>query len=109
MITVESKLYVTDNSGAYKVKCIRLLSGLRKKAARIGHFLIIVVPHRKATYKYISQIINLSILITQKKMLKRPMGYYVNYFENRCVILNDNGELIGTKILSILDLRLLAV
>ena len=44
MIQAESVLRVADNSGARKVKCIRVLGGSRRRFATVGDVIIVAVP-----------------------------------------------------------------
>ena len=55
MIQTETLLRVTDNSGAKKVKCIKVLGGFRRKFANLGDLIVVsirrVKQHKKKKIK----------------------------------------------------------
>ncbi len=49
MIQQESRLKVTDNSGAKAILCIRVLGGTRRRYARIGDLIVATVKDASPT------------------------------------------------------------
>ncbi|MFH1413093.1 MAG: 50S ribosomal protein L14 [bacterium] len=99
MIQVETMLKVADNSGAKKVKCIKVLGGNKKRYARVGDVIIITVkqavPH--ATVKK-SDVLP-AVVVRTKKEIARKDGTYVRFDENACVIIDKKTkEPRGTRI-----------
>ena len=56
MIQVGTVLNVSDNSGARKVYCIRVLNGSRKKYARLGNLILVVVKSLRKKRKSLSKV-----------------------------------------------------
>ncbi|PIW36869.1 MAG: 50S ribosomal protein L14 [Candidatus Kerfeldbacteria bacterium CG15_BIG_FIL_POST_REV_8_21_14_020_45_12] len=98
MIQVESKLKVADNSGARMVKCIKVLKGYKRRYARIGDVIVVTVklaqPH--ATVK--KSEVKRAVIVRQRKEMRRKDGTYIRFGENACVIIEANGEPVGTRI-----------
>lgn len=99
MIQQESRLLVADNSGAKEVLCIRVLGGTRRRYARIGDTIVVSVKSavpgggeaKKGT-------ISKAVVVRTKKEIRRPDGSYIRFDDNACVLLNNAGELRGTRI-----------
>jgi large subunit ribosomal protein L14 len=98
MIQTESKLQVADNSGAKKLYCIRVLGGSRRRYARIGDIIVVAVkeaiPHAKVKKGDVMR----AVVVRTKKELRRPDGSYIKFDDNSAVLINQNGEPIGTRI-----------
>jgi len=103
MIHIETILKVYDNTGAIKVKCIRLLGGSTKKKASIGNFVIIAIQRRYSPKRFISKNISLGLIISVLKEIKRPTGYYFKGDANKVILINDQGKLLGTRVFGNID------
>ena len=85
MIQAESRLVVADNSGAKEALCIRVLGGTRRRYASVGDVIVVSVKSAIPT----SDV---------KKEVRRPDGSYIRFDDNACVLLNNAGELRGSRI-----------
>lgn len=98
MIQVESKLDVADNSGAKKVACIKVLGGSRRRYASVGDIIKVSVkeamPHSKVKKGDVLE----AVIVRTKKEVGRPDGTYIKFDNNSAVLLNAQGEPIGTRI-----------
>ena len=99
MIQEESMLKVADNSGAKRLKVIRVLGGNRKRYARIGDIVTVTVkeaaPHT-AVKK--GEVLHAVIVRTHKE-LGRPDGTYIRFDDNAAVIVDKmSKEMKGTRI-----------
>ncbi|HPV88471.1 MAG TPA: 50S ribosomal protein L14 [Bacteroidales bacterium] len=99
MIQQESRLLVADNSGAKEVLCIRVLGGTRRRYASIGDTIVVTVKSAipgggDAKKGSISK----AVVVRTKKEIRRPDGSYIRFDDNACVLLNNLGELRGTRI-----------
>ncbi|MDD2537878.1 MAG: 50S ribosomal protein L14 [Bacteroidales bacterium] len=99
MIQQESRLLVADNSGAKEVLCIRVLGGTKRKYARIGDTIVVTVKSAipgggEAKKGSVSK----AVVVRTKKEIRRPDGSYIRFDDNACVLLNNAGELRGTRI-----------
>jgi len=86
MIQTESRLSVADNSGAKEVLCIRVLGGTRRRYASVGDKIVVAVKSAMPN------------VVRTKKEIRRQDGSYIRFDDNACVILNQAGEMRGTRI-----------
>lgn len=98
MIQVESTLDVADNSGAKKVSCLKVLGGSRRRYASVGDIIMVSVkeamPHSKVKKGEVMR----AVVVRTKKEVGRPDGSYIRFDNNSAVLLNNQGEPIGTRI-----------
>jgi large subunit ribosomal protein L14 len=98
MIQQESRLTVADNSGAREVLCIRVLGGTRKRYARIGDKIVITVKNALPNSDVKKGTVSKAVIVRVKKEYRRPDGSYIRFDDNACVLLNNAGEMRGTRI-----------
>jgi large subunit ribosomal protein L14 len=98
MIQQESRLVVADNSGAREVLCIRVLGGTRKRYARIGDKIVVTVKNAIPNSDVKKGSVSKAIIVRVKKEYRRPDGSYIRFDDNACVLLNNAGEMRGTRI-----------
>jgi large subunit ribosomal protein L14 len=98
MIQVQTQMTVADNSGAKKVACIRVLGGTRKRYARVGDIIIVAVkealPHSKVKKGDVMR----AVVVRTVKETRRPDGSYIKFDDNSAVLINPQGDPIGTRI-----------
>ena len=99
MIQAESLLNVADNTGAKKVKCIKVLGGNKKRYARAGDLITVsvkvAVPHG-AVKK--GEVLH-AVVVRTRKERRRPDGSYVRFDDNAVVIVDrKNKEPRGTRV-----------
>ncbi|MBL7138240.1 MAG: 50S ribosomal protein L14 [Bacteroidales bacterium] len=98
MIQQESRLSVADNSGAKEVLCIKVLGGTRKRYASVGDRIIVTVKHAIPSGNMKKGTISTAVVVRTKKEIRRNDGSYIRFDDNAVVLLNNAGELIGTRI-----------
>lgn len=98
MIQQESVLEVADNSGAKKVLCIRVLGGFRRRYARIGDRIIVTVKEADPNTNIKKGTVTKAVVVRTKKALRRPDGSYIRFDQNAAVLINAEGDPIGTRI-----------
>jgi large subunit ribosomal protein L14 len=98
MIQQESRLTVADNSGAKEVLCIRVLGGTKKRYARIGDKIIVTVKHTIPSGNIKKGTVAKAVVVRTRKENRRPDGSYIRFDDNAVVLLNNAGEMIGTRI-----------
>lgn len=102
MIQEQTKLNVVDNSGGKVVKCIKVLNGSKKKTAKIGDFIKVVVKNSIFNSKIKKgQILN-AIIVRSKFPLKRTDGSYLSFNDNAVLLLNNQNQMIGTRIFGVI-------
>ncbi|RJQ52885.1 MAG: 50S ribosomal protein L14 [Nitrospiraceae bacterium] len=98
MIQQESVLEVADNSGARKVLCIRVLGGFHRKYARIGDRIIVSVKEADPNGTVKKGAVAKAVVVRTKKALRRPDGSYIRFDQNAAVLINPEGDPVGTRI-----------
>ncbi|MDI9606158.1 MAG: 50S ribosomal protein L14 [Bacteroidota bacterium] len=98
MIQQESRLKVTDNSGAREVLCIRVLGGTRRRYASVGDIIVVSVKSTIPASEIKKGTITRAIIVRTKKEIRRTDGSYIRFDDNACVLLNNAGELRGSRI-----------
>ncbi len=98
MIREESNLVVADNSGAKRVRCIRVLGGHGKEYAGVGDVIVVAVKAATPNAPVKKGTVQKAVVVRTKKEIRRKDGSYIRFDENAAVILNDKGEPKGTRI-----------
>ena len=98
MIQQESRCRVADNSGAKEVLCIRVLGGTRKKYASIGDQIVVTVKDSMPSGTVKQGMVTRAVVVRTKKEVRRKDGSYIRFDDNAVVLLNNAGELRGTRI-----------
>lgn len=98
MIQLRSILRVADNSGAKKVQCIKVLGGFHKRYARIGDRIVVSVKEVAPDSNIKKGSVVKAVVVRTKKEMRRPDGSYIRFDENAVVLINAEGDPIGTRI-----------
>ena len=98
MIQQETRLQVADNSGAKEVLCMRILGGTRKRYATLGDTIVVAVKSTIPSSDVKKGSVSKAIVVRTKKEVRRQDGSYIRFDDNACVLLNNAGELRGTRI-----------
>jgi len=98
MIQQESRLKIADNSGAKEVLCIKVLGGSKRRYASIGDTIVVSVKHAMPSGNVKKGAVHKAVVVRTRKEIRRPDGSYIRFDDNAAVILNDAGEMRGTRI-----------
>ena len=98
MIQNESRLKVADNSGAKEVLVIRVLGGTRRRYASVGDQVVVTVKDAMPSGNVKKGVVSKAVIVRTKKEVRRADGSYIRFDDNACVILNQTGEMRGTRI-----------
>ena len=98
MIQSESRLTVADNSGAKTVLVIRVLGGTKRRYASVGDKIVVTVKSAMPSGAVKKGQVATAVIVRTKKEVRRPDGSYIRFDDNACVILNQTGEMRGTRI-----------
>ncbi len=98
MIQQESRLVVTDNSGARECLCIRVLGGTRRRYASVGDVIVVAIKNVIPSSDIKKGAVTKAIIVRTKKEVRRPDGSYIRFDDNACVLLNAAGEMRGSRI-----------
>ena len=98
MIQPRTVLEVADNSGAKKVMCIRVLGGSNRRYAGIGDIIVVsvkeVIPDGTAKKGQVAK----AVIVRSVDSIRRDDGSYIRFDKNAAVLINPQGEPIGTRI-----------
>lgn len=98
MIQEETNLVVADNSGAKKVRCIRVLGGSNRRYASVGDVIVVSVKTAIPGGNVKKGEVSKAVIVRTKKEVRRTDGSYIRFDENAAVLLNAQGEPKGTRI-----------
>jgi large subunit ribosomal protein L14 len=98
MIQQESRMKVCDNSGAKEALCIRVLGGTKRRYASIGDKVVVTVKSATPNGNVKKGAVSKAVVVRTRKEVRRPDGSYIRFDDNACVLLNEAGELKGTRI-----------
>ena len=98
MIQTQTVLEVADNSGAKKVMCIKVTGGSRRRYARIGDRVVVSVKEALPNGNIKKGTVLKAVVVRTKKELRRTDGSYIRFDQNAVVIINPDGEPVGTRI-----------
>lgn len=98
MVSLGTKLGVSDNSGAIKVKCIKILGSSFCNSANIGDILVVAVQTAKVKKKVSRRQVHRSILVRQKKMTFRKNGIGIAFNQNSVVLIKTNLDPLGNRV-----------
>jgi large subunit ribosomal protein L14 len=98
MVQLRSILEVADNSGAKRVQCIKVLGGSHKKYARLGDIIVVSVKEALPDSNIKKGTVTRAVVVRTKKEQRRLDGSYIRFDQNAAVLINTEGEPVGTRI-----------
>ena len=98
MIQQESRLTVADNSGAKEALCIRVLGGTGRRYASVGDVIVVAIKSAIPSSDVKKGAVSKAIIVRKKKEIRLQDGSYIRFDGNACVVLNNAGELRGSRI-----------
>ena len=98
MIQVESRLNVADNSGAREVLCVKVLGGSKRRFASVGDIIVVTVKDAIPKGKVKKGTVHKSVIVRTRKELQRQDGSTIKFDSNAAVLINAQGEPVGTRI-----------
>ena len=98
MIQVESRLDVADNSGAKEVLCIKVLGGSKRKYASVGDVIVVSIKDAMPKGKVKKGDVHRAVIVRTKQAVKRIDGSLIAFYQNAAVLINKQGEPIGSRI-----------
>lgn len=98
MIQMRSNLEVADNSGARRVQCIKVLGGSKRKTAAIGDIIVVSIKEAIPRGKVKKGDVMKAVVVRTAKEVRRPDGSCIRFDRNAAVLINNQGEPVGTRI-----------
>ncbi len=99
MIQAQTKLEVADNSGAKVIMCIKVLGGTRARYATIGDVIVASVKDALPNSEVKKKDVVKAVIVRVKQKVRRKDGTYIRFDNNSAVIINDQKQPRGTRIL----------
>ena len=96
--TDANKIDVADNSGAKQVQCIKVLGGSKRRTASIGDIIVVSVKEAIPRGKVKKGEVLKAVIVRTKKEIRRNDGSAIRFDTNAAVLVNANGEPLGTRI-----------
>ncbi|EIW72880.1 hypothetical protein TREMEDRAFT_67113 [Tremella mesenterica DSM 1558] len=114
MIGLKGRLNIIDNSGGIIAECINVLKVKTKQHssgfATVGDEIVCVInkarpippQSRIAASSNIQKVrkgdVRRAVVVRTRKAERRPDGRYISFDDTACVLLNNKGEMIGTRV-----------
>ncbi|MEE9449898.1 MAG: 50S ribosomal protein L14 [Ignavibacteriaceae bacterium] len=98
MIQEETNLVVADNSGAKKIRCIRVLGGSGRRYASVGDLIVVTVKSAVPNSAVKKGEVSRAVIVRTKKEVRRKDGSYIRFDENAAVLIDPQNEPRGTRI-----------
>ena len=98
MIGVQTELQVADNTGAKRIECIKVLGGSKRRYASIGDIIVVAIKEAMPKGKVKKGTVHKAVVVRVKKEVRRPDGSYIRFSDNACVIIDENGQMKGTRV-----------
>ena len=98
MIQMQTNLSVADNSGARHVQCIKVLGGSKRKTAGVGDVIIVSVKEAIPRGRVKKGEVHRAVIVRTTKEIRRDDGSLIRFDSNAAVLINNQGEPLGTRI-----------
>ncbi len=98
MIQAETNLEIADNSGARRVQCIKVLGGSRRKYASVGDVIVVTIKEAIPRGRVKKGEIMRAVVVRTSKDIRRADGSAIRFDKNAAVLIDKQGEPIGTRI-----------
>lgn len=98
MIQMQTMLVISDNSGARRAMCIKVLGGSKKRYGRVGDIIVVAIKDALPGANVKKGDVAQAVIVRTKKEVRRKDGSYIRFDENAAVLINKDKEPRGTRI-----------
>jgi len=98
MIHVLTRLGVADNSGAKRVLCVKVIGGSRRKVASVGDIIVVSIRDAIPRGKVKKGDVYRAVVVRVCKEYRRVDGSHIKFGDNAVVLIDKQGEPIGTRV-----------
>lgn len=98
MIQMQTRLDVADNSGAREVQCIKVLGGSKRRTASVGDIIVVSVKDAIPRGRVKKGDVHRAVIVRTASDIRRVDGSVIRFDRNAAVIVNKQGEPVGTRI-----------
>lgn len=98
MIQLRTVMDVADNSGAKRVRVIKVMGGFHRRYGHIGDIVKVAVIEALPDSSVKKGAVKTAVIVRTTKEVRRENGTYVRFDNNAGVLVDDKNEMIGTRI-----------
>lgn len=98
MIQMQTNLDVADNSGAKRVQCIKVLGGSKRMHASVGDVIVVSIKDAIPRGRVKKGDVQRAVIVRTASNINRQDGSVIRFDKNAAVLINKDGEPIGTRI-----------
>ena len=98
MIQMQTNLDVADNSGARQVQCIKVLGGSKRMHATVGDVIVVSIKDALPKGRVKKGDVHKAVIVRTASDIRRKDGSVIRFDSNAAVLINKDGEPIGTRI-----------
>jgi len=98
MIQMQTNLDVADNSGARRVQCIKVLGGSMRRWATVGDIIVVSVKEAIPRGRVKKGDVHKAVIVRTAQAIRRADGSAIRFDRNAAVLIDNQGEPIGTRI-----------
>lgn len=98
MLQQESRMKITDNSGAKEVLIIRVLGGTKRRYANVGDVVVVTVKEANPGGNVKKKSVQKAVVVRTRNQIKRKDGSTIVFDDNAGVIINDDKTPKATRV-----------
>jgi large subunit ribosomal protein L14 len=98
MIQIYTMLDVADNSGAKKLMCFHVMGGSKRRYATVGDVIVATIKEAIPQGSVKKGEVVKAVVVRTVRAVRREDGSYIRFDRNAAVLINPQGEPIGTRI-----------
>ncbi len=98
MIQQQTMLVISDNSGARRAMCIKVLGGTRRRYGSLGDIIVVAIKDALPGANVKKGDVARAVIVRVKKEVRRKDGSYIRFDQNAAVLIDKEKEPRGTRI-----------
>jgi len=98
MIQQQTMLTISDNSGARRAMCIKVLGGTRRRYGTVGDIIVVAVKDALPGANVKKGEVARAVIVRTRKEIRRKDGSYIRFDQNAAVLIDKEKEPRGTRI-----------
>jgi large subunit ribosomal protein L14 len=98
MIQQQTMLTISDNSGARRAMCIKVLGGTRRRYGTVGDIIVVAIKDALPGANVKKGEVARAVIVRTKKEIRRKDGSYIRFDQNAAVLIDKEKEPRGTRI-----------
>jgi len=98
MLQQESRIKITDNSGAKEALIIRVLGGTRRRFAHVGDIVVVTIKEANPGGNVKKKTVQKAVIVRTRNQIKRKDGSTIRFDDNAAVIINEDKNPKATRI-----------